>query len=630
MKKGVVVFCFLVALSFISAESVGNNIPIQIQTVDASGNVITGTFAFTINISNSASCTPVLYSNTTTKTTDSRGIVSYNLENVNLAFDEQYWFCYYRDGILKDTVKAARVPYTFRAKNVTLSGVDIDTNLVMGIYNITAGIGDFGAGLSVSGYRLNVAGNVNITGNISVGGNYLCNATSCFSFTDLNTSGTSGGSGVPAGAIMAFNQASCPTGWTLADGTSGTPDLRGIFIRGSGTSGVLKMANGTNFSAGFGTYGNDSFQGHLHLVQGVMDTGGSNYRTAQTAVGNTLNTYIGRTENYQSDGTNGVPRTGVETRPAYYATIYCVKTAEDTPVSNTIWGASGDNVFVQNTSLNVGIGTASPSAKLHISSIPNDAPGSGDIKTDWYGFRSSVSGTDALTIDVYYVGTGWDSIMAFDAFSHNVGIGTTAPAALLDIGTPSSSMALPATSGSTNTALFRIGYYDHTWAGVELDMGVYNGGGYPAWIQSRAPTNYSVNRDLLINPNGGNVGIGTTSPTHKLNVNGNTNITGTTTSGTYNTFTGSQAGAVTATFYTAFTASGTNGQMWIVSSYISGSDSPSGYHIVDLVMVANNAMRVVNLATATNMASQVSGLNYQIRQSSGVSQTLQWVAVKIG
>jgi len=31
---------------------------------------------------------------------------------------------------------------------------------------------------------------------------------------------------------MSFNLASCPSGWIEADGTNGTPDLRGAFIRG--------------------------------------------------------------------------------------------------------------------------------------------------------------------------------------------------------------------------------------------------------------------------------------------------------------------------------------------------------------------------------------------------------------
>lgn len=31
---------------------------------------------------------------------------------------------------------------------------------------------------------------------------------------------------------MAFNLSSCPSGWITADGTNGTPDLRGEFIRG--------------------------------------------------------------------------------------------------------------------------------------------------------------------------------------------------------------------------------------------------------------------------------------------------------------------------------------------------------------------------------------------------------------
>ena len=54
----------------------------------------------------------------------------------------------------------------------------------------------------------------------------------------LNTDGSlkygsvSGGDGTSVGTISAFNLSSCPTGWTLANGSSGTPDLRGEFIRG--------------------------------------------------------------------------------------------------------------------------------------------------------------------------------------------------------------------------------------------------------------------------------------------------------------------------------------------------------------------------------------------------------------
>ena len=36
---------------------------------------------------------------------------------------------------------------------------------------------------------------------------------------------------IPRGCIMAFNSETAPTGWAVCDGTNGTPDLRGRFIR---------------------------------------------------------------------------------------------------------------------------------------------------------------------------------------------------------------------------------------------------------------------------------------------------------------------------------------------------------------------------------------------------------------
>ena len=86
-------FLFSIFLfGFVSAAAIDDSIPIQIQTTDSSGNIVTGTFTFVINITNSSDCTSVLYSNTTTRETDDRGIVTYNLENVNLGFNEQYYF----------------------------------------------------------------------------------------------------------------------------------------------------------------------------------------------------------------------------------------------------------------------------------------------------------------------------------------------------------------------------------------------------------------------------------------------------------------------------------------------------------------------------------------------------------
>jgi len=63
------------------------------------------------------------------------------------------------------------------------------------------------------------------------------------------------GSGTPAGLIAMWSGATPPTGWTLCDGTSGTPDLRNRFIVASGdvyTSGDSGSAS-VGLSVGMGT-----------------------------------------------------------------------------------------------------------------------------------------------------------------------------------------------------------------------------------------------------------------------------------------------------------------------------------------------------------------------------------------
>ena len=73
----------------------------------------------------------------------------------------------------------------------------------------------------------------------------------------------------------------------------------------------------------------------------------------------------------------------------------------------------------------------------------------------------------------------------------------------------------PSSSGSASEGILRLSQS----SGVGS---MYMGFGDPySWIQSRSSSDYSVNYALALNPNGGNVGIGTTSPTEsKLVISG--------------------------------------------------------------------------------------------------------------
>ena len=108
---------------FVSASPILDQLHLNIQTTDGSGNVVTGTYNFAFNITTDSGCTNVVYSNLTTLTTDSRGIISYYLTNTNLNYSNQYYLCYYRNGVLIDASKIARTPYSFTAQNTTLSGM---------------------------------------------------------------------------------------------------------------------------------------------------------------------------------------------------------------------------------------------------------------------------------------------------------------------------------------------------------------------------------------------------------------------------------------------------------------------------------------------------------------------------
>ena len=162
MHKLSILTLLLFSLTLVSA--IGNTIPVQIQTTDDLGNIETGTFEFTLNISNSSTCSPVLYSNISNFTTDNRGIVSYDI-SVDLAFDEQYYLCYYRDGVSKDNKTIGTNPYAFRANT---------TNYALGtLCSGTEYLAANGSCLDVS----SIAGDTNETTRFNALANTDCSGT---------------------------------------------------------------------------------------------------------------------------------------------------------------------------------------------------------------------------------------------------------------------------------------------------------------------------------------------------------------------------------------------------------------------------------------------------------------------
>jgi hypothetical protein len=97
------------------------------------------------------------------------------------------------------------------------------------------------------------------------------------------------------------------------------------------------------------------------------------------------------------------------------------------------------------------------------------------------------------------------------------GIGTTTPVNKLQVETTT---ADPAISGNAANGNLRL---SGTTGSHVLDFGLSNSSTY-SWLQSRSRSNYGTNFNLILNPNGGNIGIGTLAPPTTLTVG---NATGT-------------------------------------------------------------------------------------------------------
>ena len=123
--------------------------------------------------------------------------------------------------------------------------------------------------------------------------------------------------GVPSGAIVMFNNGTCPLGFKEADGSNGTPDVRGIFIRG--------LDNGAGRDPGrvLGSYQADQFHTHTHSA-------GTWFSSLITQLFGTPLTNTGAVDTVTTGGsgvTSGMAsgNVGTETRPPNIVLNHCAK-----------------------------------------------------------------------------------------------------------------------------------------------------------------------------------------------------------------------------------------------------------------------------------------------------------------
>jgi len=124
--------------------------------------------------------------------------------------------------------------------------------------------------------------------------------------------------------------------------------------------------------------------------------------------------------------------------------------------------------------------------------------------------------TDSVAIDT--------DTLVVDGTNNRVGIKTVAPDLALHV---EGTNAAPASSGSTPTGFVSLRQKDGG-SSHGANIGVLGVPPWGTWIQGQDANNLATSYPLLLNPNGGNVGIGTSSPStsHKLTLDHTSNYGG--------------------------------------------------------------------------------------------------------
>jgi hypothetical protein len=419
------------------------------------------------------------------------------------------------------------------------TGIDSDSNIIIE-NNSGVVTGKWLSNGYLSATTLYSSGNVNVGGNIIVTGGTGINWFSSNTSTDLVRI-TQTGSGNALFIEDSTNPDSSPfvvdSSGNVGIGITGTTVP--LYVRSNAIPSTNENILRLDVSDAIGSY-LDIRNGSTTDGQFISEIVGNQSSTSNlTAI--IQGGYINST---QDTGTNPV-------------TIFRSALSSLTPVSTRPlfdfrnWSAS---TMLIAASGYIGMGTTTPSTKLHLIDDTGLRIGRTGAASQYIDINQNIVNTGIPAITSYsdptnaktlYIGattttgnttptagtvgiqfnTLGSGAMFIDS-SQRVNIGTGLPTAKLTVVT-TETPAYPTNSGTTQTGYFTR--FRNGGSNLVLDMGGNTSNGN--WLQSTNQTDLSLTYPLLLNPNGGNVGIGILLPTEKLHVAGNALITGTTFTG---------------------------------------------------------------------------------------------------
>ena len=341
--------------------------------------------------------------------------------------------------------------------------------------------------------------------------------------------------------------------------------------------------NGNWGSIGGGAAGGLIFRGTFDASTGAIASGGSLYTCPAGGSGGTVDTAIGDLYIVTTAGSFFCSGTSLNVGDE----VICITAATATNDNVNNWNAIasgaggavtgsgttnyvpkftgatvvGNSSIFNDASGNVGIGTSSPNGKLEV-----DLGGDGII-SQFVGASSdtlNITGqNNEILLDTRNTSNGLafgiqgSTKMVLNA-SGNVGIGTANPGAKLHT-LATGGTTPPALGSSPDTAMLGGGLFGTLFSTLSSGKGV---------IQQGRTDGTATAYDLLLQPSGGNVGIGTTSPDSLLQVGANLASDGVAYISDYN------PSFATNFFYRNQTAAQSTVPMMLVRQTNTGDDQP--------------------------------------------------------